>query len=551
MGQQQMQLAKLINENWNSYERDRFLKASTKTTTSDFDPEAFKHDGFDDHEAYLNTYVPALADESRVHEELTNFTPPRVREINESPYQALVIRYGILRQLIQQPDYSMEKEQLIDAVQAWQQGLIESYDEDSFDDGDDLRHLAQAAVDYENQIDDSELHMVYSYFELHNRSSENKRDYYTWLNFFQRLSALGRFPKITRSDSPEHARKTIEKGIWSLQEQALVYEVNHEDYDELTGIPDDYIDVVQDWLYYEMSEENFRQMLETLDVFDRQSVLIKTRKTFDVTGKNYGKNENRRENIVQAGVYPSELLQELVPKDDLKAIVDEYGLDAHKLKTEEMVDAIIEYFEQSQKAVEEGEPAVDLFLEAYEDIADGEVTDVPPQLQDLVDAENPSEKLDVLFEDATAEIFHEVFNLEVTNQLGQHGSGVVADGEIEQEGKWLLWDNKRRREKFRLGSDARSKIKTYIDTKSEQHDVEWFAVIAPDFTDQARNNAEQLEMQTGTDIRLVRASDFKNLAEVWREEYITEDCELPLSTFYGSELFEVEKALGLLETQFA
>ncbi|ELY53777.1 hypothetical protein C491_20751 [Natronococcus amylolyticus DSM 10524] len=546
-----MKLYELIDRNWNSYERKRFINDSTKSKTDNFNPEEFKHNGFSDRELYLKEYVPALAAEERLRQELNNFTPPRLSEINNSPYQALVIRYGILRQLIQQPEYNMEKAELIDAVQNWQRDLIQSYDEDSFSETDDLLHLAQAAVDYENQIDDSELHMVFSYFEIHNNATDSKHEYYTWLDFFQRLSALDRFPKVTRSDSPEHAHDTIEKGVWSLQEQALIYEVGDPDYDELVGIPEDYADKIRDWLYYEMSDENYRQMLRTLNVFDRQSILIEAREEFDIRGKNYGKNENRRENIIQASIYPSELLREVVPKDDLKDIVDQYGLDAHKLKTDEMVSAIIEYFELSQNSVEGEDEKIDLYLNSYEDIADGAVTEVPPQLQDLIDADDLSEKLDILFEDATGEIFREVFNLEETNQLGQQATGVVADGEIEQDSQWLLWDNKRRRQKFALGSDTRSKIKNYIDTKGQQHNVEWFLIIAPEFTDKAPSNALQLEMQVGTDIRLVRAEDLKALAELWQEKYATEGRKLPLSVFTGSKIFEVETAAISLENQFA
>ncbi|WP_394742205.1 hypothetical protein [Natronococcus roseus] len=546
-----MKLYELIDRSWNSYERKRFINDNTKSKTDNFNPEEFKHNGFSDRELYLKEYVPALAAEERLRQELNNFTPPRLSEINNSPYQALVIRYGILRQLIQQPEYNMEKAELIDAVQNWQRDLIQSYDEDSFSEADDLLHLAQAAVDYENQIDDSELHMVFSYFEVHNNATDVKHEYYTWLDFFQRLSALDRFPKVTRSDSPEHAHDTIEKGVWSLQEQALIYEVGDPNYDELVGIPEDYADEIRDWLYYEMSDENYRQMLRTLDVFDRQSILIEAREEFDIRGKNYGKNENRRENIIQANIYPSELLREVVPKDDLKDIVDQYGLDAHKLKTDEMVSAIIEYFELSQNSVEGEDEKIDLYLNSYEDIADGAVTEVPPQLQDLIDADDLSEKLDILFEDATGEIFREVFNLEETNQLGQQATGVVADGEIEQDNQWLLWDNKRRRQKFALGSDTRSKIKNYIDTKSQQHNVEWFLIIAPEFTDKAPSNALQLEMQVGTDIRLVRAADLKALAELWQEKYAAEGRELPLSVFTGSKIFEVETAAISLENQFA
>lgn len=546
-----VQLKDLIDRNWNSYERKRFLKDDTKSKTDDFDPESFKHDGFSDQEKYLDTYVPALADKDRLDLEINDFTPPRLSEINDSSYQALVIRYGILRQLIQQQDYSMEKSDLLDAVQDWQNQLIEDYDADDFAKSDELRHLAKAAVDYGNDVDDSELHMVYSYFELHNRAQDSKHQYYTWLDFFKRLSAIDRFPKVSRSDRPEHALDTIEKGLWSLQEQALVYEVNDEEYDELVGIPEDYIDYIRDWLYYEMSEDNYLRMLEALDPFDKQDTLIKARETFGVEGKTYGRNQVRRESLVKAGVFPSELLKEALTKDDLKEIVDRYGLDAHKLKNDEMITAIVEYFEQSQKSVEEGDPAASLYLEAFEDIADGTVTQVPPQLQDIVDADNPAKKLDVLFEDATEQIFKNVFNLEGTNLLGQQASGVVADGEIEQNGHWLLWDNKRRAGKFKLGSNARSKIKNYIATKDDQHDVEWFLIIAPDFTDHAERNAQKLETQIGKEIRLIRAADFKDLASLWRDEYANENRELPLSIFYGSGLINLEITRDVLEEKFA
>lgn len=104
-----MQLQELFDANWNSYERKRFLNDDTKTKTESFDPETFKHEGFDDRATFEDTYVPALADEERLEQELTTFSPPRLSAINGSPYQALVIRFGILRTLIQQPEFYMPK----------------------------------------------------------------------------------------------------------------------------------------------------------------------------------------------------------------------------------------------------------------------------------------------------------------------------------------------------------------------------------------------------------------------------------------------------------
>ncbi|NGM67722.1 hypothetical protein G6M89_01635 [Natronolimnobius sp. AArcel1] len=549
-----MKLRDLIDTQWNSYERKRFLKDRTKEKTESFDPESFKHDGFDNRERYFETYVPALAEDTRLDAELNNFTPPRLDSVNDSSYQALVIRYGILRTLIQQLDFNMEKEILLESVQSWQQDLINDYSEDDFDDSDELLHLAKAAVDYGSDVYDSELHMVYSYFELHNRAKEKKHEYYTWFDFFKRLSAIGRFPKVSRSEKPEHALDTIEKGLWSLQEQAIIYEVNTEDTNELVGIPEDYIDYIRDWLYYEMSEENYLQMLETLEPFDKQKTLVDARNTFGVETGTKGRNDKRRESLVKAGIFPSQLLAEGLTKKELKGIVDEYSLDAHKQKTDEMIEATIEYFEQSQKQIttDDEEAAAELFLKCYEDISDGNVERIPPQLQQVVDEDDPSRKMDMLFEQATSEIFKEIFNVDGTELLGQKASGIVADGEIEQDGKWLLWDNKRRINKFKLGSNTQSKIKNYIDTKSQQHQVEWFLIIAPDFTDNAKQNAKKLEMQVGgIDIRLVKASDLKQFAEYWIETYAEEGYELPLSVFYGSEVLEPEIAKEALKREFS
>jgi hypothetical protein len=546
-----MKLRDLFDEQWKKWEKQRFLNDDTKSPTENFDPESFKHDGFEDRETYIETYAPALSEQSRLSAEVNDFTPPRLKSINNSPYQALVIRYGILRMLIQQPDYCQEKSSLLEDVQAWQQKLIENFSAEDVSEDDDILHLAKAAIDYRNDIDDSELHMIYSYFELHNRSCDRKHDYYTWLDFFKRLSSIDRFPKVSRSEKPEHALDTIEKGLWSLQEQAIVYEISDADNEDIVGIPEDYAEYVRDWLYYEMSEENYLKMLEELEPFESQSNLVGARDTFGVDTPTEGLNQKRRESLVKAGVFPSELLAEVLDKSELKDVVDEYGLDAHKSKTDEMIHHTIEYFEQSQKVVERGEPEVDLYLKCYEEISDGNIDRVPPQLQTVIDEDDQSAKLDILFEKATAEVCEEIFSLEGTNRLGQGASGIVADGEIEQNGKWLLWDNKRRAGEFRLDSNTQSKIKNYIDTKKQQHDVEWFLIIAPEFSETARKNAAKLEMQVGIDVRLVRATDFKQLATFWRDEIGKDGQELPLSIFYGSGTLNLDVVKDGLETQFS
>lgn len=522
-----MELSELPDKEWNSHEKKRFLKDSTKSKTEEFDPESFKHDGFNDRESYLNTYAPALAQAKRVHAELTNFTPPRLGALNNSPYQALVIRYGILRTLIKQPEYSMPKSELLEAGQEWQKRIIEDNDDGEFSDSDTLFYLAEAAVNHGADIDDSELHLIYRYMQLYNDQQRWKHERYRWPDVFARLSAIDRFPKVSRSEKPEHAIDTIEKGLWSLQEQAVVYEVIDEGRN-LVGIPEEYDEPVKEWVDFEMSAENFRTMLESLDQFDQQSRLIEARDKFDISSKTGGRNDRRRESLVQAGVYPSDLLNEVVLKDELKDIVNEYGISAHKRRTGDMIGGIIEYFEKAQKSVEEGESEVELYLQCFEEIADGKIEQVPPQLQTLIEDSDPSKKLEILFERATGEIFSEILGLGSTELLGQSAGGNVADGQISQDGEWLLWDNKRRSGKFNFDADTQAKIKDYIDTKDQQHDVEWFLIIAPEFTNSAKQRANQLEMQVGVDIRLIHAEAFAELARHWADRYADSAHELSL-----------------------
>lgn len=546
-----MRLADLADKNWNHFEKQRFLNDDTKTPTDAFDPEAFKHEGFEDRDRYIEEHVPGLADPARLEAELHDFTPPRTHEINNSPYQAIVLRYGILRTLLRQHDYQMEKSELLDTVKAWQREVIAAFGEADFPTDDSLLHLARAATEYNNDIDDSELHLIHEYMQIRNENVDWKHDHYTWLDMFQRLSTIDTFPKVSSSEKPSHAIDTIEQGLWSLQEQAVVYEISHPEHGNLVGLPEEYVGFVRDWLHYEISDENYLQMLEELAPFDNRSVLMQAKETFEIDRQNDGLNEKRRENIVEEGVYPSDLFREVLGKDRLKQFVDEYGLDAHKLKTDAMIEATIEYFEQSQTVVDDGEPAAELYLKCFDDIADGSVDRVPPQLHQLVDEGTDAETMDVLFEKGTAEIFENVFNLDTTELLGQTSGGTVADGEIEQDGKWLLWDNKRRTGEFKLGASTRAKIKSYIDTKNQQHNVRWFLIIAPAFADSAEENALELEMQTDVDIRLVPSDEFRRLANFWKDNLAAQDRELPLSVFKGAGFFKLEMVQGPLEKQFS
>lgn len=546
-----VRLEDLADKNWNHWERQRFLNDDTKTATDSFDPEAFKHDGFDDREKYIGVYVPALADRERLEAELNDFTPPRLSAINNSPYQALVLRYGVLRTLIRQHDYRMKKEELLDHVKTWQQDLIDAVEEREFPNDDSLLHLAQAATEYNNDIDDSELHLIHEFIKVSNASREWKHERYDWLDFFERLSSIDRFPKVSRSEKPSHAIDTIEKGLWSLQEQAIVFEIVHPEDGNMVGIPEDYADTIREWLHYEISDENYLQMLEELEPLQHRSTLLDARETFGIERSNQGLNEKRRENIVKEGIFPSDLFRQVLKKDQLKDIVDEYGLDAHKRRTDEMIEATVEYFEQSQTLVDDGEPTAELYLKCFDDIADGSIDRVPPQLHSIVKEGTQSEKLDILFEEGTAEIFENIFNLEGASLLGQTSGGSVADGEIEQGNRWLLWDNKRRQGNFKLGASSSAKIKSYIDRKKQQHEVRWFLIIAPDFADSAEENALGLEMQTDVDIRLVPASEFKRLALFWRDNLAAGDRELPLSVFTGAGLFELEMVKSPLENQFS
>ena len=291
-------------------------------------------------------------------------------------------------------------------------------------------------------------------------------------------------------------------------------------------------------------------MMESIDMLDHQGTLIDIADAFDVAKART--NEERRELIAKAGVYPSELLSYALTAEELREIIDDFGLDADMRIKDDMIATIIDYFEYSQRWIDgDGDgPTLEMYLSSYEDIADGTVERIPKQLHEAVDTKDIDDRLEILFEEATAVIFDEAFSLE-PNLLGQHSSGSVPDGEVEQDGQWLLWDNKRRSGPCKLNATTRAKIKSYIDNKDQQHDVEWFLVIAPEFADSAERNALKLEKQTGVDIRLLTADDLRSLADFWNDKFAEREAALPLSIFYGAGEFDLEPVKEALEEMFA
>jgi len=113
-----MELRDFPDKSWNAHEKKRFLKDSTKAGTEDFDPDKFEHEGFEDRQRFVDKYAPSLAAEERLRAELDQFRPPRLGSMNDSSYQALVIRYGVLRTLIKQRDYKMSKQELLERTGA-------------------------------------------------------------------------------------------------------------------------------------------------------------------------------------------------------------------------------------------------------------------------------------------------------------------------------------------------------------------------------------------------------------------------------------------------
>lgn len=119
--------------------------------------------------------------------------------MNDSPYQALVIRYGVLRTLIKQRDYNLER----DIYSAMNRPGNGCSSRSSTKVRSTMMTYSILLRRLSSSVQKSTILISISstVFELYNNSLDHLPDYYTWLDFFNRHSSIGRTTQV-RANCP-------------------------------------------------------------------------------------------------------------------------------------------------------------------------------------------------------------------------------------------------------------------------------------------------------------------------------------------------------------
>ncbi len=461
--------------------KKRFLNTEKKHSSENFDPSDLpKPKRLDEFEEEIDS----LANPDRLKTELNHHELVNNRA-NDSSYQFLVLKYGILNYLVRQPEYTALFDEVKEEIPKWEEKLAEEFSKENFEkqeQEDEFYFLTKAIVSYptgDPEIRDAELNLLARFMEMKNQNMQYKSNYYTWMDFFRRAGSetLKCFPKI--NDPEPHAESTVKDTIYGLEEQGLIFDVNNADGDRVIGIPEEFVPTIKEWLNFELVEEDYRELLDSIDQFN-QPTLVDIKDEFDLPAAR--RNDKRKKYTIDGGVIPSDAMKIAYEEGyrNLQSIVKDdpaIKIDATSSK-EELIDAIIKRYEGSHRDEEKSE--WELYLDNLEEISNLNIEEISTALlQDVDTDKNEKQQLQTMFEDATNAIFRDVLGWDVVKR-GQ-GTGKQPDGQVNFDEGIFLWDTKAAEEEFDINTNTVRQVKDYVRDYEDDHNVEAFIIITSDY----------------------------------------------------------------------
>jgi hypothetical protein len=180
----------------------------------------------------------------------------------------------------------------------------------------------------------------------------------------------------------------------------------------------------------------------------------------------------------------------------------ELGLNVSGTKND-LIERIIDFYnalhEKSDEVVDERE----LLLKYFEDLACRNIQGL--RSQQLIEKDIEIERK---FEDVTDYIFEKMLGHKPLNLVGTNH----ADGALSHKDRIVYWDNKSKESPVNL-KDHIKQFDGYI--RQSEKEVSGFLVIGPEFTPESSLVAMQYQVENGSMISMITATELKTLAESW------------------------------------
>jgi hypothetical protein len=430
-------------------------------------------------------------------EELTD--PERIQTVlrRESLFSDQILDGYILDSLVNRPDHRASEEEVINEVQALEQGVIEDASKP-----DALKYEDRAKVEIfkavlevaleDQQVSAQELNLIRRLREKLGIHEKTKRVL---------LAQLGHFP---RTGNRIHSSSELRNALIDLQKRGVVFYCNKLDGGQYV-LPEEIVSSVKKALGVEMSRKGWVKLLEHLSA-DQLGTILESAGL-----PKSGRKADLQERIRVAGLPPSESLGRLAT-DDLYSILSSLPGAKVSGSKNDRIARIIEYFDKM------------IFKEVPDEVAPGELfyryfVELAARDREILLANKVIRKdreMEGAFEEATKYLFGEKLGLDfVALEGSDRPDGCIALGGRRDD--IMMWDNKSKESIYEFPPSHLRQFKRYIRDSAKR--VACFLVIVPSIADNAAHMAARLKVESGTDtdVALITAEDLLWTAEHWAE----------------------------------
>lgn len=449
---------------------------------------------------------------------------------------SLIIRDVLLNEY----EHIVGKNELVERIQEIEQDTVKEANESTLKDiaGDtqDSPHYKNLAlykfvleVAWQHRdtksVDESNL-----LFKLRNKLRVTRREHRVM------EAKLGKYPK---NENKLHSHREIETTVRELEKLGLVMEVRDDSGKDFVVIPQEVVAVIKDVLGVEMRREGYMELLKHKAVRQKsylKGVLDDEEIPYPTRATRAELQERVAETVSPSVVLGGRTLVGGLNNEDLREWCSDLGLQVTGTK-DERIERIIDHYDQLElKPVSDGDER-ERWYYFYDALAERDLDTLRSQHVIQKDCE-----IDNYFEEATKYLFEAKLNLTPMRQAGSEHS----DGLLSFQDKFVMWDNKSSGAPVRLKSHIRQ-FDSYMD--NAEKDVPIFLVIGPEFTEESEAEALKYTANNfGRNIVMVKASDLKELAELWSSEENTNSSDaFPLGLLARPGLLSLESVRASIE----
>lgn len=321
---------------------------------------------------------------------------------------------------------------------------------------------------------------------------------------------IGKYPSIGNN---LHTKDDIELVRRQLQTMGLLFTIRNSEGKNLDVIPEEIAQVLRKIYNIDIRRHSYDLLLASKYVKSK-SYLVEMLTKAGLMVSNY-MTVAELQNLCKKHLTAHTLIAGFSPLDGLdKTTLMNWCSELLNKKVwltkNEMVDLIVNYYDEIKQIVVATEDEREKYYNYYEELASRNLNVL--RQQGIIDKDIETERK---FEQATNYLFEMILKNKPLIMTGtEHPDGMLSFND-----KLIMWDNKSKESQVNL-LDHIKQFDRYI-SQSDKN-VAVFMVIGPDFTDESVSEAARYSLLHDTMILLITAKELKEVAEVWKKHHANE-----------------------------